>query len=341
MSDVLVGFDAAVMSGPFGDDFVVGEVLAAVPGVTVDSGVAAYFQALSGDPSKLSLSDVVSAAVTGRAERVVNAGLVLQVAIGQSTVATKIVIANLFYRDVVLHKPVFVGDTLTTLVTPTARAFTRDSGAGRRAKVLLDIETRDQHGALVASLQRLALLPMRSQETFAAVGEVMSASPSTALGEFVGVVPSEWDLSAISTGSVVQPGFAVVDPLRDSISDALGLVRLTQNLAAAHRDPTRGQHGRRLVYGGHVIALAQASLARMVPGFVTTLGWRSCDHLAPSFEDDLLEFDVTVEDQLAVEGGVVAGIRVRGRAIRGHDVPVEVIDYRPVVLLAGVWKGRS
>ncbi|MGU3432645.1 acyl dehydratase [Actinomycetes bacterium M1A6_2h] len=322
-------------SGPFGDDFVVGTAMPAAPSITIDTGVAAYFQALTGDPSVLSLSGVLSEAVTGVPRRLANAGLVLQIAIGQSTVATKIVVANLFYRDIIVHKPVFVGDTVTTTVTPVARTFTRDSSSGRRAKVLLSIEGRDQHGDVVASLQRLALLPLRSQTDLLAVGDIESATPSKALHEFLGNVPPQWDLAAVSTGTLQAPGFAATDPLRDSISDALGLVRLTQNMAAAHRDPARGQQGRRLVYGGHVIALAQASVSRTLPALVTTVGWRSCDHLSPSFEGDHLEFDVEIEDAITVDGGSLAGIRVRGRAYRGGAEAVEVIDYRPVVVLAG------
>ncbi|MFF2107511.1 hotdog family protein [Rhodococcus koreensis] len=326
-------------TGPYGDDLVIGETIAPAPAITIDHGVAAYFQALCGDPSPLSLSAALSEAVTGSPVRLANAGLVLQIAIGQSTVATKIVIANLFYRDVTVHRQVHLGDTLTTQVTPTARAYTRDTGKGRRAKVLLSIETRDQHGRLVASLERLALLPLRSQDDLVEVGEIGAATPSRSLDDFVASVPADWDLSQIDRGPLPAAGFAAADPLRDSVSDALGLVRLTQNLAAAHRDPARGQQGRRLVYGGHVIALAQASLSRLVPSAVTILGWRSCDHLSPTFEDDLLGFAVELEDTVAVPGGVVAGLRVRGRAYRAdHDV-VEVIDFRPVALLAGISGG--
>ena len=40
----------------------------------------------------------------------------MHVSIGQSTVATRRVIANLFYRGVVLRRQVFLGDTLATSV---------------------------------------------------------------------------------------------------------------------------------------------------------------------------------------------------------------------------------
>lgn len=321
--------------GPYGDDFTMGEPLPSAPAITIDDGLAAQYQAISGDPARLALSLPLSHAITGRAARVVNSALALQVAIGQSTVATKIVIANLFYRDVTLHRQIATGTTLTSTVTPIARAFTRDNGTGRRAKVLLAIETRDQDGELVASLERLALLPLRNQNRLIEAGDIGSADSSRSLTELLPAVPKGWNLARLSTAPLPEAGWQAGDPLRDSISGALDLVRLTQNQAAAHRDPARGQQGRRLVYGGHVVALAQASLSRLVPGLAAVVGWRSCDHLAPSFEDDLLSFHVTCDELLPVEGGALIAFRIRGQARRPGSEPVEVLDFRPVALVAG------
>ena len=41
-------------------------------------------------------------------------GLVCDVAIGQSTVVTQRVVANLFYRGLMLHRAPVIGDTLST-----------------------------------------------------------------------------------------------------------------------------------------------------------------------------------------------------------------------------------
>ncbi|MFD8820207.1 hypothetical protein ACFV23_54215, partial [Streptomyces sp. NPDC059627] len=293
--------------GPYGDDLAIGEPLPPAPAITVDDGVAAVYQAISGDPARLALSTPLSYATTGRQTRVVNSALALQIAIGQSTVATRIVIANLFYRDVTLHRQIHLGTTLTTTVTPVARALTRDNGKGRRAKVLLAIETRDDDGRLVASMERLALLPLRDQGRAAETGDIGSAEALRPLGSLLPAVPEDWDLTQLSRQPLPPAGWQADDPLRDSISGALDLVQLTQNQAAAHRDPSRGQQGRRLVYGGHVVALAQASLSRLAPGLAAVVGWRLCSHLAPCFEDDQLSFAGTCEDQLPVPGGALAG----------------------------------
>ena len=325
----------ALLDGPYGDDFVMGAPLPAAPALTIDEGLAAQYQAISGDPARLALSAPLSYATTGLASRVVNSALALQVAIGQSTVATRIVIANLFYRDVTLHRQVPLGTTLTSTVTPVARSFTRDNGQSRRAKVLLSVETRDEHGGLVASLERLALLPVRDQSRPAEAGDIGSAASDRPLESLLPSVPKDWDLSRLSNAPLPSAGWSADDPLRDSISGALDLVRLTQNQAAAHRDPARGQNGRRLVYGGHVVALAQASLGRLVPGLAAVVGWRYCTHLAPSFEDDLLAFRISCEEVLPVDGGALIAFRVRGQAPRPAHEPVDVINFRPVALVAG------
>ncbi|MFJ6900722.1 hypothetical protein [Streptomyces hokutonensis] len=328
------------LDGPYGDDFVIGAPLPAAPAITIDEGLAAHYQAISGDPARLALSAPLSYATTGMTSRAVNSALALQIAIGQSTVATRIVIANLFYRNVTLHRQVPLGTTLTSTVTPVARSFSRDNGQGRRAKVLLSVETRDEHDGLVASLERLALLPIRDQNRLAEVGDIGSGTSDRPLASLLPAVPKDWDLSRLSNEALPSAGWSAHDPLRDSISGALDLVRLTQNQAAAHRDPARGQHGRRLVYGGHVIALAQASLSRLVPGLAAVIGWRFCNHLAPSFEDDLLAFHITCDDVLPVAGGALIAFRVLGRALRPAHEPVDVIDFRPVALVAGTIGGN-
>lgn len=332
-----------MIDGPFADDLTLGTPLPLAPSITIDSGVASSYQMITGDPLRLALSDVDSVAVAGDGGRVVNPALALQVAIGQSTVATRRVIANLFYRDVALHRQVRIGDTLTTTVTPTALALTRPAPAGRRAKVLLHVHTVDQDGRTVASFERLALLPCREDKDVLEHGSVGNATADRALNYYLPYVPQDWTLARfplIASTPLSQPA---TDPLADTVSSALELVRLTQNLASAHRDPARGSTGRRLVYGGHTIGLAQASLARMVPGLVTVLGWRSCDHLAPVFDGDVLGFRSELLDTIRYDDhAMVAGFRVvahvrtsadLGNAGRDAEDCVDVLDWKPVVLL--------
>lgn len=314
---------------PFAEDLVLGVPLPEGPEVTIDAGLAAQYTAIVGDGLRATLSDSVSLALTGRHERLANPALVLAVSIGQSTVATRRVIANLQYRDIVLRRPVHQGDSLRTVVTPLAAEWTRN---GReRAKVLLGIRL-SRGEELLADYQRLALLPVADPGALDATGipEQRAAEP---LADFHRAIPAEWTSPA--SGVVHAAGDEWEDPLADTVSSARELVRLTHNLAAAHRDARAGLDGRRLVYGGHTIGLAQASLARTMPDLLTVVAWRSCDHLAPVFEDDL----VTVRTRIA---GVepfgdfrLVDAVVSVSAHRPGSDPVEVLDWRPVLVLAG------
>ena len=73
-----------------------------------------------------------------------------------------------------------------------------------------------------------------------------------------------------------------VDITRDIIDEATGLVRLTHNRAIVHRDVDATAYDTRLVYGGHVQALAQASLTPDGATLGTIVAWHACSHLAPS-----------------------------------------------------------
>ncbi|GAB3201553.1 MaoC family dehydratase [Nocardioides hungaricus] len=325
------------LDGPLADDFTIGQPLEVAPSITIDEGLAAAYQGITGDSMRLPLSAVDSAAVTARLRRLANPGLVLQVAIGQSTVATRRVIANLFYRDVALHRQVHLGDTLTTRVTPAALELTKAGPRARRGKVLLRMETVDQDDRTVAQFSRLALIPCRDPDQVVEAGTVGAAEADRPLWEYLRFVPSSWDFSLFPTTYPGRNG-ATRDPLSDTVSSALELVRLTQNQAAAHRDSGLGIDGRRLVYGGHAIGLAQASLARLVPGLITVLGWRSCDHLSPVFEGDTLDFSVEEVDRHPVdEHASVIGFQVvvaaRASTANARALPADVLDWRPVVLV--------
>lgn len=300
------------------------------PAVTIDEGLAAAYLAISGDQLPLAMSTPLSRAVTARDERLANPALALSVAIGQSTVATRRVIANLYYRDLTLLRQVHVGETLTTTVTPIAAEFT--SSGTSRAKVLLDIDVHSDAGP-VAHFQRLALLPVDDASRMV-LRDIPAAAAEPTLASFAAVAPA-WSAAAGIPRFALPVGFTVTDPLCDTVSSARELVRLTLNLAAAHRDERRGIDGRRLAYGGHTVALAQASLSRVIPGLLTVVAWRSCDHVGPVFDDDLLETTTIIEGVHGLDAGLaLVDARVSVDAVRG-DEHVRVLEWRPVLVVAG------
>ena len=86
------------VAGPWYEDLEVGQVYDRSPGLTLNEGLAALHQAIVGDRLRLALDAHLAARVIGPGPPLAHPGLVCDVAIGQSTLATQRVIANLFYR---------------------------------------------------------------------------------------------------------------------------------------------------------------------------------------------------------------------------------------------------
>ncbi|MCE2872200.1 MAG: hypothetical protein LW605_00325 [Xanthomonadales bacterium] len=102
-----------ILGGPWFEDFHRGLEFDA-PAVTLTESHAAFHQALSGDRLRLPLDHHASREVTGLDTPLVHPLVAIHIAIGQSTWASQRVKANLFYRGLVLLRPVFLGDTLHT-----------------------------------------------------------------------------------------------------------------------------------------------------------------------------------------------------------------------------------
>lgn len=303
--------------------------------MSIDDGTAAAYQAIAGDSLRLSLDRPLCLAVTGSPQLLVNPSLVFSISVGASTVATKRVVANLFYRNMLLRHQVFQGQTLETTTSVAALADASPKpGSPPRGKALLQMHTTAD-GQPLLDYQRCALIPCRHSEPPGHSSDVGQAEGSLDLERFGALVP-DWDLTPLGDHDRWETAAERTDPLHDVVDNATALVRLTQNVAAVHRDATASQYGRRLVYGGHTIALAQASLSRVLGGLATVLGWQSCNHLAPVFEEDVLACTHTLIGESQTPTGTVRAIRVEVDAIRASDdgtnERITVLDWMPVVL---------
>jgi acyl dehydratase len=322
-----------LLDGPYFDDFRSGETLPPAPPITIGVGETALYQAIVGDPYALALSRPLVHAVTGDPRPIVNPALALHFSIGQSTVATRRVVANLFYRGVILRRPVRVGETLSTTVQVRGlKETSRKPDRPPRGMALLGIHTISDTGDVIADYERCALVPLRDPAPTGHADDLGATDRPLEFADYAPFAPIEWNLRPLGAPTDWQLDEVRDDPMRDSVTDAPALVRLTQNQAAVHRDARLGQQGRRLVYGGHTIGLAQASLARLVPSLAHVIGWHSCDHVGPVFEDDVLSFSSRLTATQPLGDGRLLAFRVLVHAEReGLDAPAQVLDWQPVV----------
>jgi 2-methylfumaryl-CoA hydratase len=318
--------------GPYYDWLTPGQQLVPQHAVTLDDGLAALYQSITGEALALSLSNPLSTAVTGVTNRLASAGLVVNLSIGQSTVATRRAIANLFYRNLRLLRPVHIGETLHTVVTIKAMSDASSKpGQPLRGKALLGITTTAD-GEVVLDYERCALLPVSEGGSLSGhAADVGPADSPLDLEQYVSLVPSKWNAAAFSK---TDPWETATDGTRDHIDLAAPFARATHNRAIVHRDATASVYGKRLVYGGHVVALAQASLSRCLPHLATVLAWHSCSHTGPAFEGELLSFTHRlVGEQAAKDGWVVQAVEVLGSAVRQESTD-EILKWTVIVLVS-------
>jgi acyl dehydratase len=336
--DTMTPVGAVPVAGPYFEELAIGDALTA-PAMTLTDGHRAVHQAILGDRFAVYLDSRLAARVF-RGRSPVTPGLVIDTAIGQSSVFTRRVRANLFYRGLQLHRLPEVGDTLTTTTEIVGLKQNR-LRADRPATGLavLRVHATDQNDQLVLDFERCAMLPLKDQtldtghraETLGSAELDMNAVATLAAG---------WDLNALRSsvpgprGAELQLGMAFQVEEADAVTGALELARLTLNLAIVHHDGRATDTGERLVYGGHTIGLAAHQAAKALPGICAIVAWHGCDHTGPVFEEDLLTSEIVVEGLRPLHaGGVLADLRSVVSAHRG-DQSSPVLDWRFIAVVA-------
>jgi len=315
--------------GPHFDELRVGQVFDWAPAMALTTGAAAVHQSILGDRMRLPLDAELSRAVTGSSSALAHPALVCDVAIGQSTLVTQRVKANLFYRGLWFHRFPVLGDTIrTTTEVVGLKQNSAKPGRAPTGLAALRMTTVDQDDRLVLDFHRCAMLPLSDgapdtghDDDLAGVGNDMPAPADPT---------RQWDADAFRArvpGPHFETGLkgTVIPTTADVVSSAPELARLTLNIAATHHDSRVG--GQRLVYGGHTIGLALAQATRALPNLVTVLGWESCDHTGPVHEGDTLYSEVHVEAATPLAGGRGGVLRLRSLVYAAGD-DRQVLDWR-------------
>jgi acyl dehydratase len=324
--------------GPFFEDLEPGPFPATAPAVTLTEGLAALHRAIVGGRMRLALDAELSRRVTGGV--LASPGLVWDVAIGQSTLITHHVVANLFYRQFMFLRLPCIGDTLHTTTEIVALRQNRPrEGRAATGLAVIGIKTCDQAGRPVLDFKRCAMIPLRDPQGRTARQDDLDAIPAELDMAAVRSVAAGWHLEEFRA-SVPGQHFAGLVPGTvweiaggDLVSSAAELARMTLNVAMVHHDAKAGAGGR-LVYGGHTIGIAAAQATRALPNLLTILAWHNCDHLAPVREGDTLRSTLELEACEPLEnGGGLVHLRSRVRADREAGSQ-DVLDWRFVGVMA-------
>lgn len=322
-----------IEGGPFFDDLTVGQVFDWAPSMTLTSGAAATHQAIIGDRMRLPLDAGLSHAVTGAGAALAHPALVCDVAIGQTTLVTQRVKANLFYRGLRFHRFPVIGDSLYTRTEVVGlKQNSTKPGRAPTGLAALRMITIDHADRLVLDFHRCAMLPVRP-----AAGETGHNDDLSTIGADQAPVPdptASWNAAEFRRrvpGAHFDPELAgvVLRSTGDVVSSAPELARLSLNIAATHHDSRVG--GQRLVYGGHTIGLALAQASRLLPNLVTVLGWQSCDHTGPVYEGDTLHSELHIEAAEPNDRGGV--LMLRSLVYAAGESDRQVLDWRFTALM--------
>ncbi|MGD9621680.1 MAG: acyl dehydratase [Mycolicibacterium sp.] len=336
---IVVTLYGQIAGGPFFDDLRVGQVFDSAPSVTLTVGMAAVHQAIIGDRLRLPLDGELTTAVTGAPAALAHPALVCDVAIGQSTLVTQRVKANLFYRGLTFHRFPVLGDSLFTR-TEVVGLKQNAARAGRHPTGLaaLRITTIDGVGQLVLDFYRCAMLPLSGDAV-----QTGHADDLSKIGVDAGVAvdpTADWNAEVFRSrvpGPHFDPALAgtVLSSTGDVVSSAPELARLSMNIAATHHDSRIA--GQRLVYGGHTIGVALAQATRLLPNLVTVLGWESCEHTGPVHEGDILYSELRIDGADPLPDGRGGVLRLRSTVYVADPTNSagdrEVLDWRFTGLL--------
>jgi 2-methylfumaryl-CoA hydratase len=328
-----------VVGGPWFEEFERGQIFDDAPGLTLTAGHAGLHQSLVGDRLWLALDAALCGEVTGHDRPLVHPNLVCDVAIGQSTGLSQRVLGNLFYRGLVLARPVFVGETLRTRSEIVGlKQNRRRPGAPATGLVAMRVRTTDEYGEQVLDFWRCPMIPLRDPEAETGHTDDFAGIPQDLdQAKVVAARPADWRLDRLRAAvpgpyyDELEPGQTFVVEAGETVTGAPELARLTLNVATAHTDATLSPHGRRLVYGGHTISIAAAHATRAIPAIATILAWRSCEHIAPVFEGDVLRTELCVVDRSP--GGLLE-LRARVGSVRPGAESTPVLDWSFVAVVA-------
>jgi acyl dehydratase len=313
--------------GPYFDELTIGEVFDTAPAMTLSAGRAAVHQSILGSRLRLSLDASLAQRVAGT--ELADPSFVWDVAIGQSTLVTRRVVANLFYRGLAFHRLPAVGDSLSTR---TEVVGLRQNASRPSGLAALRITTRDQEDRLVLDFWRCAMLPLSAPGVQTGRTDDLSTIGTAPDSGTLSAAVSGWDLSGFPKSDGFSTGDKWILQAGDLVSGATELARLSLNLAHVHHDRFSQSTGR-LVYGGHTIGIALAQLTRTLPNLITIAGWHSCDHTGPVREGDTLvsTIEVMATEQLA-SGLTALTVRVLVSARRDDRDAEPVLDWKFVAL---------
>lgn len=314
-------------TGRWFEDFADGQTLCHATPRTVTPGDRALLTALY--PSRFALhSSDEFARACGFPESPIDELGVFHIVFGKSVPDISLnAIANLGYAECRMLRPVFVGDTLSARSTVLGL---RETSGGQAGVVYVRTEGWNQQQEMVLTFIRWVLVRKRDPASPPPKPSVPDTRPFVSAAELR--VPGGFARDAYDTGLAGGPhlwgDYAVgeridhVDGVTVEEAEHALATRLWQNTARVHFNQmlaSGGDHGRRIVYGGHVISLARALSFNGLQNAQLVAAVNSGTHAAPVFSGDTVFAWSEILDRVETSSPNLGALRVRTAALKNAE----------------------
>ncbi len=333
--------------GNFFEDFHVGQIIRHATPRTVTVGDVSLYTALYGTRFAVQSSDAFARAI-GYPQAPVDDMLTFHIVFGKTVPDISLnAIANLGYADCRFLKPVYPGDTLSTVSEvigvkensngKTGVVYVRSTGSNQAGETVLDyvrwVMVRKRDNASPAPEPVVPALPKAVGVEH--LGQACPAIDPAAWNDDLAGAPHRW--SDYEVGEKIDH----VDGMTVEEAEHMIATRLFQNTAKVHFNQLtegKGRFGRRIIYGGHVISLARALSFNGLGNAFHIAAINGGRHIAPLFAGGTVHAWSEVTDRAELPGrSDIGAVRLTTWATLDrpcHDFPGKTEDgYAEGVLL--------
>jgi 2-methylfumaryl-CoA hydratase len=316
-----------VSTGRFFEDFGIGQHLVHAIPRTLHGGDISAYMALTGERAPLASSTELARSL-GFAREVMPDLLVFHIVFGKSVPdISHNATANLGYADVRFLRPVYPGDTL---VAESDVIGLREVSSGEAGVVYVRTRGTNQKGQEVLSFVRWVMVPKRDKDQACGVNSVPQI-PAVVSADRLPVPDTmnlqrfpdlAWAFGSTARWDDYEVGERLDHPDAMTIEEAdhVQATRLYHNTAQVHFDALRmaeSKHGKRIVYGGHVISVAIGLAQNGLNTALRIAAWNGGVHSEPTFAGDTLRvFTEVVERAELPTRRDVGALRLRLSAVK-------------------------
>lgn len=326
-------------TGNYFEDFEIGQKIKHATPRTIHGGDLSLYIGLTGERRPLSSSTEFAHALGFKRELAPDL-LAFHIVFGKTVGDISLnAVANLGYAGVRFRRAVYPGDTLSA---QSEVIGLRETSSGKAGVVYVTTRGRNQRGREVLRFNRWVLVNKRDPSTPTGHDSVPSLPESVSASDLpvakklnLGLFDSvRWATGGSALWDDYEVGERIdhIDGMTIDESDHTMATRLYQNSAKVHFNQhamASSRHGKRLIYGGHIISVAHALSFNGLENVLQMAAWNGGTHANPTFAGDTIYAytEVLAREELPKREDLGA-LRLRLVAVKNADPSAEDVPLK-------------